>query len=144
MTAPSNQPRAAIRHENGQQPYTDAEIDAGHVLAGVEPPEPSPGFVRSLYHHRRRYRHLADHGTWWVATVTEISRGHDPTGVTVGVPFRWIVTATAAAEGTTHVFHAAPIRRLRQVKDLIGTRVWFRVAPADPSCHVLLPLAPAG
>ena len=95
MTAPSNQPRAAIRHENGQQPYTDAEIDAGHVLAGVEPPEPSPGFVRSLYHHRRRYRHLADHGTWWVATVTEISRGHDLTGVTVGVPFRWIVTATS-------------------------------------------------
>ena len=29
---------AIIRHENGQQPYTDAEIDAGLVLAGVEPP----------------------------------------------------------------------------------------------------------
>jgi hypothetical protein len=28
---------AIIRHENGQQPYTDAEIDAGLVLAGVEP-----------------------------------------------------------------------------------------------------------
>ena len=30
---------AIIRHENGRQPYTDAEIDAGLVLAGVEPPQ---------------------------------------------------------------------------------------------------------
>jgi hypothetical protein len=30
---------AIIKHENGQQPYTDAEIDAGLVLAGVEPPQ---------------------------------------------------------------------------------------------------------
>ncbi len=30
---------AIIRHENGQRPYTDAEIDAGLVLAGVEPPQ---------------------------------------------------------------------------------------------------------
>ena len=30
---------AIIRHENGQQPYTDSEIDAGLVLAGVEPPQ---------------------------------------------------------------------------------------------------------
>lgn len=29
---------AIIAHENGQQPYTDAQIDAGLVLAGVEPP----------------------------------------------------------------------------------------------------------
>ena len=32
-------PLAIIKHENGQQPYTDAEIDAGLVLAGVEPPQ---------------------------------------------------------------------------------------------------------
>ena len=30
---------AIIRHENGQQPYTDSEIDAGLILAGVEPPQ---------------------------------------------------------------------------------------------------------
>ena len=29
---------AIIAHENGQQPYSDTEIDAGLVLAGVEPP----------------------------------------------------------------------------------------------------------
>ena len=29
---------AIIAHENGQQPYTGAQIDAGLVLAGVEPP----------------------------------------------------------------------------------------------------------
>ena len=32
---------AIIRHENGQQPYTDAEIDAGLVLAGIEPAQRS-------------------------------------------------------------------------------------------------------
>lgn len=112
-------------------------LAAAVVLMGV-------GFVRALYRQRRRYRHLAQNGAWWVATVTEISRGHDPTGVAIGVPFRWIVTATTAVDGTTHVFHAAPIRRLRDVKDLIGKPVWVRVDPADPSCHVLLPLAAAG
>jgi hypothetical protein len=30
---------AIIRHENGQQPYTDSELDAALVLAGVEPPQ---------------------------------------------------------------------------------------------------------
>ena len=30
---------AIIKHENGQQPYTEAEIDAGMVLAGIEPPQ---------------------------------------------------------------------------------------------------------
>lgn len=30
---------AIIQHENGMQPYTDAQIDAGLVLAGVTPPE---------------------------------------------------------------------------------------------------------
>lgn len=29
---------AIIRHENGQQPYPDATIDAGLRLAGIEPP----------------------------------------------------------------------------------------------------------
>lgn len=29
--------KAIIRHENGQQPYTDAELTKGLVLAGVEP-----------------------------------------------------------------------------------------------------------
>lgn len=32
---------AIIRHENGQQPYTDAQIAKALVLAGVEPPAPS-------------------------------------------------------------------------------------------------------
>lgn len=30
--------QAIIRHENGQQPYSDATIDAGLRLAGIEPP----------------------------------------------------------------------------------------------------------
>ena len=39
---------AIIRHENGQQPYTDAEIDAGLVLAGVEPPQRSLAGSRTV------------------------------------------------------------------------------------------------
>lgn len=31
--------KAIIRHENGQQPYTDAQIDKGLLMAGVKPPE---------------------------------------------------------------------------------------------------------
>ena len=31
--------RAIILHENGSQPYTDAQVDAGLVLAGIEPPQ---------------------------------------------------------------------------------------------------------
>ncbi len=31
--------KAIIRHENGQQPYSDAELTKGLVLAGVEPPQ---------------------------------------------------------------------------------------------------------
>jgi hypothetical protein len=32
--------KAIIRHENGYKPYSDAEINAGLVLAGVAPPAP--------------------------------------------------------------------------------------------------------
>lgn len=32
--------KAIIRHENGEQPYTDAEIDKGLVLAGIEHERP--------------------------------------------------------------------------------------------------------
>lgn len=103
------------------------------------------GFVRALFRQRRRYARLARDGAWWVATVTEIERGHDPTGVAIGVPYQWIVTATAAGpDGQVHVFRAAPIRRLRDVRELRGKKVWARVDPGDPGCHVLLPLAPAG
>lgn len=31
--------KAIIQHENGQQPYTDAQIDTGLILAGITPPE---------------------------------------------------------------------------------------------------------
>jgi len=40
--------RAIIRHENGQQPYTDAEITKALVLAGVEPEAPSLQKTRTV------------------------------------------------------------------------------------------------
>ena len=48
VTAASTLALAIIRHENGQQPYTDAEIDAGIVLAGVEPPQRSLAQTRTV------------------------------------------------------------------------------------------------
>jgi hypothetical protein len=40
--------KAIILHENGQQPYTDAQIDAGLVLAGIEPPVRDLGKTRTV------------------------------------------------------------------------------------------------
>ncbi|MGQ0664382.1 MAG: structural protein P5 [Pseudomonadota bacterium] len=39
---------AIVRHENGVQPYTAAEIDAGLVLAGIEPPARALGRTRTV------------------------------------------------------------------------------------------------
>lgn len=39
---------AIIAHENGQQPYTGAQIDAGLVLAGVAPPEQPIAQTRTI------------------------------------------------------------------------------------------------
>lgn len=39
---------AIIAHENGQQPYTDAQIDAGLVLAGITPPEKPLAETRTI------------------------------------------------------------------------------------------------
>jgi len=39
---------AIIAHENGQQPYTDAQIDAGLVLAGVAPTEKPLSETRTI------------------------------------------------------------------------------------------------
>jgi hypothetical protein len=101
-------------------------------------------FVRAVFRHRRRWEALAERGEWRQATVVDIGRGFDPRGIDVGVPYRWIVTATAEApDGSVLRFQSAPVRRLRDVHDLIGRRVWVRVDPADPTCHVLLPVPAA-
>jgi len=101
------------------------------------------GYLRSLYRLRQRYARLARDGVWWQATVSGIGRGHDPAGTAIGVAHRWIVTGTATgADGRMYEVHSRPVRRLRDVKDLMGRRVWARVDPSDPACHVLFPLAP--
>ena len=40
--------KAIIKHENGQQPYTDAQITKALVLAGVEPESPSLQKTRTV------------------------------------------------------------------------------------------------
>jgi Co/Zn/Cd efflux system component len=101
-------------------------------------------FVRAVFRHRRRWEALVERGEWRQATVIDIGRGFDPRGIDVGVPYRWIITATAEApDGSALRFQSAPVRRLRDVHDLIGRRVWVRLDPADPTCHVLLPVPAA-
>ena len=100
------------------------------------------GFVRAVHRHRRRWVALAQGGEWRQARVVEIARGFDPRGIEVGVPYRWIVTAVAEGPGGEEVlFRSAPVRRLRDVRHLMGRKVWVRVDPQDPACHVLLPVA---
>jgi hypothetical protein len=112
-------------------------LAAGVVGMGI-------GFVRAVHRHRRRWVALAQRGEWRQATVVEIARGFDPRGIEIGVPYRWIVTAAAqGADGSEVLFRSAPVRRLRDVRALMGQRVWVRADPADPSCHVLLPVAAA-
>ena len=110
-------------------------LAAGVVAMGV-------GFLRAVHRHRLRWVTLAQRGEWRQATVVEIARGFDPRGIEIGVPYRWIVTAAAeGADGSEMLFRSAPVRRLRDVSGLMGQRVWVRADPADPSCHVLLPVA---
>lgn len=40
--------KVIILHENGEQPYTDAQIDKGLVLAGIEPPTKSLSGSRTI------------------------------------------------------------------------------------------------
>lgn len=40
--------RAIIRHENGMQPYTDAQIDKGLLMAGVHPPSDGKPLQKNL------------------------------------------------------------------------------------------------
>ena len=110
-------------------------LAAGVVGMGVS-------FARGVHRHRQRWVQLAQRGEWRQARVVEIARGFDPRGIEIGVPYRWIVTAAAeGADGGELLFRSAPMRRLRDVRDLMGQRVWVRVDPADTACHVLLPVA---
>ena len=99
-------------------------------------------FVRAVHRHRLRWVTLVQRGEWRQATVVEIARGFDPRGIEIGVPYRWIVTAAAPGpDGGEQLFRSAPVRRLRDVRELMGKRVWVRVDPTDPASHVLLPMA---
>lgn len=113
-----------------------AVLAAAVVATGV-------GYLRSLYRLRQRCARLARDGVWWQATVSGIGRGHDPAGTAIGVASRWIVTGTATgADGRRYALHSRPVRRLRDVKDLMARRVWARVDPGDPAAwHVVLPLS---
>lgn len=59
---------AIIRHENGQQPYTPAQIDAGLVLAGIEPPAAPLAATRTV-----KGGQVAATGTTGVAVVTTLA-----------------------------------------------------------------------
>jgi len=97
------------------------------------------GVVRAAARHRRLVVDLARGGVWMRARVVEIDRGFDPRGIEVGVPYRWIVTAKGELGGREAMFRSAPVRRLRDVKGLMGEQVWVRVDPADPARHVMVP-----
>ncbi len=86
--------KAIIQHENGQQPYTDAQITKGLVLAGVEPP------VQSLQQTRTvKGGQTATAGTVGVAVVQAVQQSIDPArdALTSLVPYldaaKWLLLA---------------------------------------------------
>lgn len=64
---------AIIRHENGQQPYTDTEITKALVLAGVEPPKPNLQASRTV-----QAGQIATMGTVGASTIEAVQQSVQP------------------------------------------------------------------
>jgi len=64
---------AIIRHENGQQPYTDTEITKALVLAGVEPPKPNLQASRTV-----QAGQIATMGTVGASTIEAVQQSVKP------------------------------------------------------------------
>ena len=64
---------AIIRHENGQQPYTDTEITKALVLAGVEPPKPNLQATRTV-----QAGQIATMGTVGASTIEAVQQTVKP------------------------------------------------------------------
>lgn len=64
---------AIIRHENGQQSYTDTEITKALVLAGVEPPKPNLQASRTV-----QAGQIATMGTVGASTIEAVQQTVQP------------------------------------------------------------------
>lgn len=85
---------AIIQHENGQQPYTGAEIDAALVLAGVEPPQRALSQTRTV----RGGQVAAAGGVLSIATgAGEALRDYIPIAQTLAQAVPWLVGALVLA-----------------------------------------------
>lgn len=85
---------AIIQQENSQQPYTDAEIDAALVFAGVEPPQRSLSQTRTV----RGGQVAAAGGVLSVATgAGEAFRDYVPLAQTLAQVAPWLVGALVLA-----------------------------------------------
>ena len=85
---------AIIKHENGQQPYTAAQVDKALVLAGVEPPP------KNLQHTRTvKGGQAATAATVGLGALESVRQGLDPTRDTLQmlVPYldmaKWLLLA---------------------------------------------------
>lgn len=100
--------KAIIHHENGQQPYTDAEITKALVLAGVEP-KPAP-----LYKTRTvQAGQAATAGTVGVGAIEAVQEVLEP--------------ATSTLMNIAPYLEAAKWLLLAVTLIGIGTMVWARI-----------------
>jgi hypothetical protein len=99
---------AIIRHENGQQPYTEAEITKGLVLAGVEPPQQDLQKTRTV-----KAGQAATAGTLGVGVIQAIQDTLEP--------------AKSALIAVTPYLEAAKWLLLAVTLIGIGTMVWARI-----------------
>jgi hypothetical protein len=85
---------AIIQQENSQQPYTDAEIDAALVLAGVEPPQRALSQTRTV----RGGQVAAAGGVLSIATgASEAFRDYVPLAQTLAQAAPWLVAGLVLA-----------------------------------------------
>lgn len=100
--------KAIIRHENGQQPYTDAEVTKALVLAGVEPEQQNLQKTRTV-----RAGQTATAATVTLSAVEAVQQTIDP--------------ARDALLGITPYVDAAKWALLALTLIGIGVMLWARI-----------------
>ena len=99
---------AIIQHENGQQPYSDAEITKGLVLAGVEPPQQDLQKTRTV-----QAGQAATAGTIGIGIIEAVQDTIEPAKSALIAIIPYLETAKWLLLGVTLIG--------------IGTMVWARI-----------------
>jgi hypothetical protein len=104
--------KAIIRHENGQQPYGDAQIDEGLRLAGVTPPPPKSALAEIAKDPKVI---AATAGSAIAGAQQAVAQASD-IATTLGFDLRWMLWAGIAALALAGIWFAVTIVRERRAR----------------------------